>query len=145
MIGRLFSSDEISTNFGLLLVRLGVGLSMAIFHGWDKITGGVEKWEKIGGAMANLNITFYPVAFGFMAGFAEFVCSCLLIIGVLFRPAAFLLAFTMFVAALNHISRPAGDPGAGWAAASHALELMAVYLCLMFTGPGKFSMTFRGK
>lgn len=145
MIGRFFSSDEISRDLGLLLVRLGVGSSMAIFHGYGKITAGVEKWSSIGGSMANLNVGFYPVFWGFMAGFAEFVCSILLVIGILFRPAAFLLAFTMFVAAMNHLSRPAGEPGAGWSAASHALELMSVYLCLMFTGPGKYSFTLRGR
>ena len=144
MLKRFFSSDEISKDFGLLLVRLGVGLSVVIFHGYAKITGGPELWEKIGANMDKVHITWYPVFWGFMAGFAEAVCSCLLIVGVLFRPATFLLAFTMLVAVLRHLSLPADNPNAGWSGASHALELLSVYVCLFFTGPGKFSLTMRG-
>jgi hypothetical protein len=40
---------------------------------------------------------------------------------------------------MRHINLPAGEPGAGWGEASHALELMVVYLGLFFTGPGKFA------
>jgi hypothetical protein len=51
----------------------------------------------------------------------------------------------MFIAVMRHLDIPAGEPGAGWSGASHALELLSVYLCLMFAGPGKFSLTPRGK
>ena len=67
----------------------------------------------------------------------------MLLIGVLFRPAAFLLAFTMFIAVLRHMSLPEDNPNSGWSGASHALELMSVYLCFLFTGPGRFSLTMR--
>jgi putative oxidoreductase len=143
VLRRFFSSDEISRDFGLLLVRVGVGLSVLIFHGYGKITGGVETWEKVGGSMGNVQVTWFPVFWGFMAAFAESIGSCLLIIGVLFRPVTALLAFTMFIAVMNHLSRPPDQPGAGWSAASHALELMSVYLCLLFTGPGRLSLTPR--
>lgn len=143
MLKRLFSSDEISVDFGLLLARIGVGLSMVIFHGYAKITGGPELWTKIGGAMENVNIGVYPVFWGFMAAFAESVCSCLLVVGVLFRPAALLLACTMFVATMRHLNLPADNPNSGWSGASHALELMCIYLCFLFTGPGRFSLTMR--
>lgn len=143
MLKRLFSSDEISVDFGLLLARIGVGLSMVIFHGYAKITGGPELWTKIGGAMENVNITVFPVVWGFLAAFAESVCSCLLIVGVLFRPAALLLACTMFVATMRHLNLPADNPNSGWSGASHALELMCIYLCFLFTGPGRFSLTMR--
>jgi putative oxidoreductase len=144
MLKRIFSSDEISTNFGLLLARLGVGLSMVVFHGYDKLSGGPETWTKLGGSMEMLHITWYPVVWGFMAAFAESIGACLLVVGVLFRPAAFLLGFTMFVAVLMHLNMPADNPNAGWSGASHALELMSVCLCFLFTGPGKFSLTMRG-
>jgi putative oxidoreductase len=124
----------------LLLVRLGIGLSMLVFHGWGKITGGPEAWERLGGSMENLGITFAPVVWGFLAAFAEAVGSVLLVLGILFRPATFLLAGTMVVAAINHISRPEGTPGAGWGAASHALELLVIYVALFLAGPGKYRL-----
>lgn len=143
MLKRLFSSDEINRDFGLLILRVVVALSVMVFHGWGKLTGGAEGWERTGGNMANLGITWMPVFWGFMAAFAEAICSALVIIGVLFRPATTLLAFTMFVAVMSHLSRPPDAPGAGWSAASHALELCAVFLGLTFTGPGKYSLTPR--
>ena len=139
MFGKMFSSEAVAKDFGLLLIRLGIGASMLIFHGYGKMTGGPERWEAIGGAMGNLGIDFVPVAWGFMAAFAETVGSILLVLGPLFRTATLLLAFNMFVAIMRHINLPAGEPGAGWEGASHALELLFVYLGLFFTGPGKFA------
>jgi len=143
VLRRLFSSDAISVDFGLLVARVGIGLSMLLFHGWGKITGGPETWARVGGNMENLGITVYPVVWGFLAAFAESVCSSLLILGVLFRPAAFLLAFTMMVAATRHLSLPADSPASGWSGASHALEIMSIAICFLFTGPGRFSLTPR--
>lgn len=129
-----------SKDIGLLIVRVGIGLSMMIFHGLGKIKGGPEAWEKIGGNMANLGIDFFPVFWGFMAAFSEFFASFFLIVGFFFKPAALLLAFTMFVAMIVHLSMPAGADGAGWSGASHAIELLCVYVALFFIGPGKYKI-----
>jgi len=126
------------TGLGLLVVRLGVGLSMLLFHGWGKISGGPESWERIGANMANLGLDFAPTFWGFMAAFSEFVCSGLIVLGLFFRPATMLLAFTMLVAMTRHLSLPAGEPGAGWNGASHALEIFAVCVGLLLAGPGKY-------
>jgi putative oxidoreductase len=139
MFGKLFSSEGVAKDFGLLLIRLGIGASVFIFHGYDKIMGGPEAWTRTGGAMENFGITFAPVFWGFMAAFAESVGSILIVLGPLFRFATLLLAFNMLVAVLRHLNLPADQPGAGWAAASHAMELMVVYLGLFFTGPGRFA------
>lgn len=136
----LVSSRPIALDVGLLVLRVGVGLSVLIFHGWSKLTGGVERWEKIGGAMGNLGLDFAPAFWGLMAALAESACAALLIVGILTRPAAVMLAFTMLVAAVAHLSRPADADGAGWAGASHALELLVVSICLLLTGPGRFSL-----
>lgn len=144
MLNRIFSSDKISVDLGLLLVRLGVGASIVTFHGYHKLLGGPDLWTGLGGSMQHLHITWYPVVWGFLAALAESIGACLLVVGVLFRPAALLLAFNMFVAANVHLHMPADQPNAGWAGASHALELMSVCLGLLFTGPGKFSLTMRG-
>ena len=136
----LFSSAPINRDLGLLVLRIGIGVSMLVFHGWGKITGGPERWEGIGGAMSNFGISFAPVFWGFLAASAESVCSALLVLGFLFRPAAFLLACTMVVAAAAHLNMPPDNPRAGWSGASHALELLAVYVALLFTGPGKLAL-----
>ncbi len=139
MLGKRLANLPLNRDVGLLVLRLGVGLSMLVFHGWDKITAGPETWEKVGGGMSNLGITFAPAFWGFLAAFAEAVGSALLVVGLLFRPAALMLAFTMLVAILHHVSMPEGALGAGWKAASHAVELLAIYTALLLTGSGRFA------
>jgi putative oxidoreductase len=121
-------------NTGLLIVRIGLGIMM-MTHGLPKLTGGIERWEAVGGAMGNLGISFYPLFWGFMAAIAETFGGFLLVIGLAFRPACFLLAFTMLVASLNHLNKGDGIQGA-----SHAIELGFVFLGLLFIGPGKYSI-----
>ncbi|MCI0451593.1 MAG: DoxX family protein [Candidatus Latescibacteria bacterium] len=139
MFGKLASSEGVAKDFGLLLIRLGLGVFMFVHHGYDKITGGPERWEGVGGAMANLGIAFAPVAWGFLAAFAESVGSILIVLGPLFRLATLMLAFNMFVAMLMHLNMPADNPASGWAGAERAMVYMIAYLGLFFTGPGRFA------
>ena len=132
---------DLPWDIGLLIIRLGIGASIFIFHGYGKITGGTALWEKLGSNLNVIGIDFYPVFWGFMAAFSESVCSLLIITGVLFRPATVLLAVTMIVAVLRHLTLPDGAAGAGWSGASHALELLVIYIGLFFLGPGKYRLT----
>lgn len=138
--GGLVVGRPIHRAVGLLVIRVGIGLSMALFHGYGKVTGGPELWEKIGGNMERFGLGFAPAFWGFMAAFSEFGASILLILGVFFRPATVLLAMTMLVAASRHLSLPEGEPGAGWKGASHAIEYLIVYVGLFFTGSGRFGL-----
>lgn len=119
---------------GLLIIRLGIGLSFAFVHGLGKITGGPERWEQIGGAAANVGLDFLPVLWGFLAAFAEFGGGLLLVLGLLFRPAVVLLFGTMVVAAVSHAQ--GAIPGSPW----HAAELAVLFLGLILVGPGQFSL-----
>jgi len=114
---------------------------MVVLHGYGKLIGGTETWERLGSQMQNFGIDFFPVFWGFMAMSAEFFGSILLILGVFVRPAALMLAMTMLVAAMRHLSLPEGTDGSGLKGASHALEFLTVYLTLFFTGPGKYTLT----
>ncbi len=127
------------TDLGLLVIRFGIGLSMALFHGWGKISS-PDRWAGYGAQMERFGISFFPEFWGFMAGFAEFGCSILIILGLFHRPATMFLAFTMLVAAIRHISLPEDAPNSGFSGASHALEFLTVYVALFLTGPGKFSL-----
>jgi len=134
---------EAYRDIGLIILRLGIGASMLIFHGYGKIMGGRAVWEKLGASMNIVGIDFLPVFWGFMAAFSESVCSALIILGILFRPAALLLAFTMFIAVVKHLTMLPGTSGAGWSGASHAIELFVVYLGLFFLGPGRYVVTLK--
>lgn len=122
-------------DYGLLILRVGLGI-MFLYHGVPKLLGGPGVWEKLGGAMGNLGISFAPTLWGLMAALAEAGGGLALAAGFLFRPACALLTFTMFVAALKHLS----TPGEGLFAASHAIEVGIVFLSLILIGPGRFSL-----
>ena len=86
-VNKLLSHDD----FGKLLLRLAVG-GLMLFHGLHKLFDGV------GGISSMLVAKGLPgfIAYGVLAG--EVVAPCLLIVGILTRPAALVLAFTMVVA-----------------------------------------------
>ncbi len=126
------------TDLGLLLLRLGVGSFMLFFHGWGKLTGGPEKWTKVGEYMQVVGIDFFPVFWGFMAAFSESFCSAFIILGIFFIPATFFLSITMIVATLFHLSLPETSPAAGWQGAEQAIIYLFAYLTLMICGSGKY-------
>ncbi len=122
-------------DFGILIIRLGLGFTMMTLHGLPKITGGVEKWKAVGAGMKVIGIDFLPVLWGLAAALTETFGAFLLILGLFHKPVNALLAFTMLIAALVHFNR-----GDGFIGASHAIELGLVFLALIFTGPGKYSI-----
>jgi putative oxidoreductase len=118
---------------GLLLLRLGIG-GMFLYHGFPKLIGGLDTWERLGGAMKYIGVDFMPVLWGFAAALTEIVGGICLILGLFFRPVCILLAGTMAVAAVMHIGK-----GDGLKVASHAIEDGILFLSLILIGPGKYS------
>lgn len=128
----MFKKDYINT--GLLIIRLGIGIAL-LFHGYPKIIGGMEKWAMLGKHMDVIGIHFFPSFWGFMASISEFGGGILLITGLLFRPACGFLIFTFAIALCMHLK--GGDPFGDY---SHSLELLVVFLGLLFTGSGKYRL-----
>lgn len=121
-------------DIGLLLVRVGMGI-IFLFHGFPKITGGVEYWDGLGKAMGFIGIHVFPAFWGFMAAVAEFGGGLCLIFGIFFRTAMGMMFFTMFMATIFHLG--SGD---GFSIYAHALEDAILFLALLFTGPGIYSL-----
>ena len=122
---------------GLLMLRLSLGAIFIWAHGWYKLAGGTSTWHDVGTAMKHFGINFWPTFWGFMATMAETVGIALFMIGLAFRPACLLIAFTMAVAGI-HASHIA-PKGTALQSASHAWELGLVFFSMMFIGPGKYS------
>ena len=122
-------------DIGLLILRLGVG-AMFMVHGVPKIMGGSELWAKLGGAMGNFGIHFWPTLWGFLAAISEGGGGLLMITGLFFMPAMALMFITMTVAATHHLAG-----GGGLQVASHAIEAGSLFLSLIFIGPGKYTLT----
>ena len=130
----LSTKFENCRDIGLLILRLGVG-AMFMVHGVPKIMGGSELWVKLGTAMGNFGIDFWPTVWGFLAALSEGGGGLLMIAGLFFRPAMALMFITMTVAATHHLA--GGD---GIQIASHAIEAGTIFLSLIFIGPGKYTL-----
>ena len=120
-----------SADVALLVLRVWLGLAMALLHGWGKLVNlisGSSKFPDI------LGIGSTPALA--LAVFAEFFCSILLILGLWTRLAALLLLITMSVAFfMAHGAKLAGQ-GNG----ELAFIYLAGYVVLLLAGAGKFSV-----
>jgi putative oxidoreductase len=123
------------TDAALLLLRLWLGLSMLILHGWPKlqklVSGKHEFADPIGiGALPSL----------VMAVGTEFAGAILLILGLFSRLGALMLAGTMAVAwGISHSMKLSG-PGNG----ELAFIYLAGFLAIVLAGPGKYSVDPQG-
>jgi putative oxidoreductase len=121
-------------NFGLLLIRIGLGI-LFIYYGLPKLIGGPARWEKLGTAAGYVGIHFFPVFWGLMCALTETFGGILIIVGLAFRPVCLLLVLNLAVAAIfmYRLSGSFGD-------ATHALEDAIVFAGLFFIGPGSYSV-----
>lgn len=130
-LGNIRSEKQQQLNdIGLLLLRLGVGLSMIYGHGWNKFMkllgpDPIQFADPIG---LGPEISFTLVAL------AEFICAGLIVIGLFTRYATVPFIITMLVAVfLVHWGDPFGDK-----------ELALVYLIgscvILLLGPGQYSL-----
>ncbi len=129
--------NKLKTNIdlGLLVLRVGIGLTFCYVYGYPKLMGGTEKWAQIGGVMAKIGVPCIPEFWGFMAALAECLGGALLIVGFGTRIASSFLAFTMVMASVHHITD--GDP---LYKSAHAMEMAAVFIALICAGSGKYAI-----
>jgi putative oxidoreductase len=131
---RLFGSTENQFQLGLLVLRLGIGAAF-IAHGLPKVQAGADGWARTGKAVGNLGIDFGHQAFGLMAGLAEAGGGLLIMLGLFTRFACLPMLLTMIVATTSHLSR-----GEGFKDWSHAAESGVMFLAMLITGAGRYSL-----
>ena len=122
-------SDELQASLSSLFLRLAGGVLMVVLHGWSK-------YEKYGDKSASfpdpLGVSS-DVSLG-LTVFAEVACAILIVVGLCTRWAAFVCAFTMFVAAfVIHGDDPLAKQ-------EKALLFLAIYSSITLVGPGRFSL-----
>lgn len=132
-------SRDAGVSLGLLILRVGTGLLMLFGHGISKLQGFAEKSK--GFPVPDffpLKYMSSPVSLSATI-FAEVVCAALLVLGLATRPAAFVLAFTMTVAAFNiHAGGPLFTSG-GAGAKEPAILFLIPCIVLLLSGAGVFS------
>jgi putative oxidoreductase len=118
----------------LLIARLVVGAFFMFIHGYPKLSGGPERWERVGSALSTLGIHDFHIYFGFLAGLFEFVGGILIVLGLWFRPASLGIFLVLIVASARNLITD------GWFAAAHPFEVMMLMLVFAVVGPGKYSV-----
>ncbi|MFA5256551.1 MAG: DoxX family protein [Opitutales bacterium] len=122
---------------GLLILRVMAGLTM-ILHGIPKFIGGADVLTKVGSAISMYGVNFNPLFWGILAAAVETVGGLMIVLGMAFRPAAFLLFFVLLTAFLS--MHPTfnlfkfGD-------IAHPWIMMWIFVGLFFTGPGEYSIS----
>jgi putative oxidoreductase len=135
----------------LLILRLS-GLGLALAHGWPKmerfLSGQAAPFVE---GVSALGFP-YPTVFAWAAAVAELVGGFLIAFGLLTRVAAGFAAFTMFVAAfLRHkllqqtlaffgVNPVSEEVLEGWGSPERAAVYLLIFLALMLTGGGRFSL-----
>lgn len=125
--------NSVRVDTALLVLRLGLGLGLLYFHGWAKLMAGPERWASVGDVMSLVGIGFGFAFFGLCAALAESVGGFALALGLLTRPAAGLIAFTIFMAFLQQAASDQGNAG-------YALTNLAAAVGLLIAGPGRNSL-----
>ena len=124
--------------FGLTVVRILVGI-IFVAHGSQKLFGAFGGYglEGTGQYMASLGLTpGYLMAL--LSGSAEFFGGLGLVVGLLARPAAVVLAATLVVAIFSvHISHGLFMANNGY---EFALALLGGVIAVLIEGAGKFSV-----
>ncbi|MEG1209683.1 MAG: DoxX family protein [Leclercia sp.] len=121
-------------DLGKLLLRLAVG-GLMLFHGMHKAIDGVGG---IAGMLASKGLPGF-IAYGVLIG--EVVAPILIILGILTRPSALVLAFTMVVAWLMVGTGKtfALDAVGAWAIESLVYFFVGA-LAVAFLGAGRYSL-----
>lgn len=121
--------DSPLADIGLLILRVGVGLSLAFGHGMGKIP--VSEGFIAGTAKMGFPI---PALFAWAAALSEFVGGIFLALGFTTKPSAVFITITMLVAAfIRHAEDPFGRK-------EKAILFALVAIYLIFKGAGKYSL-----
>ncbi|GGH46962.1 DoxX family protein [Dyadobacter endophyticus] len=118
----------VSVDWAVLILRVGISCLMLI-HGYAKLT------NFLGGDHSFAD----PIGIGEELSYllticAEFGCSILVILGLVTRAALLPLIFTMLVV-IFIVHAPDGIDKQ-----EHGLSFLFVYIALLLTGPGRFSV-----
>lgn len=135
LINRLVSTDA---GLAPLAVRIPVGI-IFVAHGAQKLFGWFGGYGLAGTAGWMDSIGLHPgPLLALLAGGAEFFGGLALLLGLLVRPAAVVLAFTMLVAIFSvHIGKGLFLSNGGF---EYGLALLAVSVALFISGAGRLSL-----
>ena len=132
MVHFLLRGKPTYVNFGILVLRLALGISM-VYHGYVKLLSGAAGLYKVGAMLAPLGVSGYFEVFGALSAFSELLGGILLALGLFTRLGSLLLAGVLFTATILHID-------AGFFAWDYPSQMGFAALAIFFMGGGRYSV-----
>lgn len=132
MIHFLLRSKPTYSQFGILVLRLALGSSMA-YHGYLKFMSGATGLYKVGVMLAPLGVPGYFELFGTFAAFSELLGGILVTLGLFTRLGSLLLASVLFTATILHLN-------AGFFGWDYPSQMGFAALAIFFIGGGRYSI-----
>lgn len=130
-VKQIFFGTSPDANVGILILRVFIGVAM-MTHGCAKLFGGMEKFT---GFVTSLGVPA-PQVMAYLAALSESLGALLLAIGLLTRPAAFMILCTMSVAIFGALGdQPFAKQELAWLYFIPALMFL-------FKGAGKWSLDY---
>ena len=132
----MFGSQERETNFGLLIMRLGLA-AVLLIHSLPKLIGGAHVWQSVGTTLNFINMGVSQTSLGFIFLLLAALGAVSLLFGYFFRIACIVLCILFGLYFFNYFS-------IGYRTLMlWSSGISAVFLGLFFIGPGRYAFAFR--
>ena len=132
----MFGTQERKTNFGLLIMRLGLAAAL-LTHCLPKIIGGGHAWQSVGTMLAFINVGVPPTLLGVAILSIEALGAVSLLFGYFFRIASIVLFILFGLYFFNYFS-------IGYKTLMlWSMGIATVFLGLFFIGPGRYAFTVK--
>ena len=132
----MFGSLERRTDFGLLIMRLGLAAALLV-HGLPKLIGGSHAWQGHGTMLGAINVGVPPSILGLTILLIEAFGAISLLFGYFFRIACLILCILFGLYFFNYFS-------IGYQTLLlWSIGIAAVFLGLLISGPGRYAFAFK--
>ena len=132
----MLGSQERTTNFGLLTMRVGLAGAL-FFHTLPKLISGAQAWHSVGTMLAFVNVGLPPTILGLSILVIEALGAVSLLFGYFFRISCIVLFMLFGLYFFNYFSIDYKTLML-W-----SIGIAAVFLGLFFIGPGRYALTLR--
>ncbi len=132
----MFSSQDRQSNYGLLIMRLGLS-AVLLVHSLPKLFAGSHSWQRVGTTLGFINADLPVAGLGFVILLLEALGAVSLLFGYFFRIACIILFIIFGLYFFNYFSI-GYQTLMLWSAG-----LAAVFFGLIYVGPGRYSIAVK--
>ncbi len=132
----MFSSQDRQSNFGLLIMRLGLA-AVLLIHSLPKLFAGSHSWQSVGTTLGFINVGLPVAVLGFSMLLLETLGAVSFMFGYFFRIACIILFIIFGLYFFNYFSIGYRTLML-WSAG-----LAAVFFGLIYVGPGRYSIAVK--